>query len=163
MAPKDAFRALLARGLIQRRPVDGEELYACPIPSLISYCAAGTGNPLHRTVMGGNGALIAAMVKDGRDPNDRDIRGRTPLHIAAEQSWPNLMEELVRAGADPQALDNRGRTPTEVQRHDPILAPVRPPPTPAAPKSPRPAAKLPKPAPGLPRPTPADDGPDLGM
>ena len=71
MAPKEAFRALLARGLIQRRPVDGEELYACPIPSLVSHCAAGTGNPLHRTVMGGNGALIAAMVKDGRDPNDR--------------------------------------------------------------------------------------------
>ena len=163
MTPKEAFRALLARGLIQRCPVDGEELYACPIPSLVSYCAAGTGNPLHQEVMAGNRAEVAALLKDGFDPNGRDIRGRTPLHIAAEQYWPNLMRELVRAGADPQALDNRGRSPAEVQRRDPLLAPVRPLPKPTAPSPPKPAAKLPKPAPEPSEPSPVDDGPDLGM
>ena len=148
LVPKDAFRALLSRGLIQRRPGTATDRYACPIPSLVSYCAAGTGNPLHREVMAGNGPEVAALLKDGFDPNGRDIRGRTPLHIAAEQSWPNLMEELVRAGADPKALDNRGRTPADVQRCDPILAPNPPLPTPASPK---------------PKPTPVDDGPDFGM
>ena len=156
MAPADAFRALMARGLIQRLPIESTTLYACPIPSLTSYCAAGAGNPLHHTVMAGDADATAALLKAGQDPNGRDIRGRTPLHVAAEQSWPNLMEELVRAGADPKALDNRGRTPAEVQRCDPILAPNRPLPTPAAPKPP-------KPAPKLPRPTPVDDGPDFGM
>ena len=123
LVPKDAFRALLSRGLVQRRPGTAEDVFACPIPSLVSYCAAGTGNRLHREVMAGNGPEVAALLKGGFDPNGRDIRGRTPLHIAAEQSWPNLMEELVRAGADPKALDNRGRTPADVQRCDPILAP----------------------------------------
>ena len=148
LVPKDAFRALLSRGLIQRRPGTATDRYACPIPSLVSYCAAGTGNPLHREVMAGNGPEVAALLKDGFDPNGRDIRGRTPLHIAAEQSWPNLMEELVRAGADPKTLDNRGRTPADVQRCDPILAPSTPIPTRASPK---------------PKPTPVDDGPDFGM
>ena len=156
MTEDDAFRALLSRGLLQRRPGTAADRYACPIPSLVSYCAAGTGNALHREVMAGNRAEVLALLKDGFDPNGRDIRGRTPLHIAAEQSWPNLMEELLRSGADPKALDNRGRTPAEVQRCDPILAPARPLPTTTAPK-PR------KPAPKLPRPTPVDDGPDFGM
>ena len=134
MTPKEAFRALLARGLIQRRPGTAADRYACPIPSLVSYCAAGAGNPLHQDIMAGNGAEVAALLKAGHDPNGRDIRGRTPLHIAAEQYWPNLMGKLVRAGADPQALDNRGRTPTEVQRCDPVLAPARPMPDLAGPK-----------------------------
>ena len=149
MAPKEAFRTLLARGLVQRLPDTAEDVHACPIPSLVSYCAAGTGNRLHREVMAGNETVVSALLKDGFDPNGRDIRGRTPLHIAAEQYWPNLMRDLVRAGANPQALDNRGRTPAGVQRLDPILAPARPLPKPAAPKPPKP--------------TPFDDGPDFGM
>ena len=106
--------------------------------------------------MGGNRIKVAALLKDGFDPNGRDIRGRTPLHIAAEQHWPNLMRDPARAGADPHALDNRGRTPAEVQVRDPILAPARPLPTPAA-------TGLPRPAPKPPKPTPVDDGPDFGM
>ena len=89
------------------------------------------------------------MLKAAQNSNGRDIRGRTPLHIAAEQYWPNLMKDLIRAGADPQALDNRDRTPADVQRRDPILAPARPLPTPASPEPPKPA--------------PFDDGPDFGM
>ena len=158
MAPEDAFRALLSRGLIQRRPGTAADRYACPIPSLVSYCAAGTGNPLHQEVMAGNRAEVAALLKDGFDLNGRDIRGRTPLHIAAEQYWPNLMRDLARAGADLHAVDNRGRTPAEVQRRDPILAPARPLPNP-----PRPAPRLPRPAPEPPEPFPVDDGPDFGM
>ena len=148
MTEDEAFRALQSGGLIQRLPVEFENLYACPIPSLASYCAAGTGSLLHRAVVAGNRDATAALLKAGHDPNGRDIRGRTPLHIAAEQYWPNLIEELIRAGADPKVLDNRGRAPEEVQLHDPILAPNRPMPAPAAPK---------------PKPTPVDDRPEFGM
>ena len=126
MAPADAFRALLARGLIQRLPIAATTLYASPIPSLTSYCAAGAGSPLHHTVMVGDADGAAARLKAGHDPNGRDIRGRTPLHIAAEQYWPNLMEDLLRFGADTEARDNRGRTPFDVQRRDPILEGCRP-------------------------------------
>ena len=170
MTPKEAFRTLLARGLVQRLPGTAEDVYACPIPSLISYCAAGTGNRLHREVLAGNDSVVSALLRDGFDPKGRDIRGRTPLHIAAEQYWPNLMRDLVRAGADPQALDKRDRTPAAVQRRDPILAPARPLPAPAEPEPPKPAPGSPKPAPGSPRPAPeppkptsVDDGPDFGM
>ena len=163
MAPRDAFRALLSRGLVQRRPGTAADRFACPISSLVSYCVAGTGNPLHRDAMTGNEAEVSALLRDGFDPNGRDIRGRTPLHIAAEQYWPNFIDELLRAGANPQALDNRDRTPAEVQRRDPILDPVRPLPTPAAPEPPKPTPRLPRTAPKPPRPTPVDDGPDFGM
>ena len=156
VAPADAFRALMSRGLLQHLPDTADDVFACPIPSLVSYCVAGTGNRLHREVMAGNGAKVAALLEAGHDPNGRDIRGRTPLHIAAEQSWPNLMEELVRAGADPKALDNRGRTPADVQRCDPILPPFRLLPNPAT-------TEPPKAAPKPPKPTPVDDGPDFGM
>ena len=83
MAPRDAFRALLSRGLVQRRPGTAADRFACPIPSLVSYCAAGTGNPLHQAVMAGDGDGTAALLRAGHDPDGRDIRGRTPLHIAA--------------------------------------------------------------------------------
>ena len=126
MAPADAFRALLARGLIQRLPIAATTLYASPIPSLTSYCAAGAGSPLHHTVMVGDADGTVARLQAGNDPNGRDIRGRTPLHIAAEQYWPDLMEDLIRFGADTGARDNRGRTPFDVQRRDPILEGRRP-------------------------------------
>ena len=146
MAPADAFRALLSRGLIQRLPIDARTLYACPVLSLTSYCAAGAGNPLHHTVMAGDGEGTAARLKAGQDPNGRDIRGRTPLHIAAEQYWPNLMDDLLRFGADTEARDNRGRTPFDVQRRDPIIEKHRPLPA--------------EPAPGA---VPEQDGPGFGI
>ena len=149
MTKYEAFDALLSRGLIELQHDAASNVYACPIPSLVSHCAAGTGNPLHHAVMAGDGDGTAALLRAGHDPDGRDIRGRTPLHIAAEQHWPDLIDELLRAGADPQAVDNRGRTPAEVQRRDPILAPNRPLPTPATPEPPKP--------------TPVDDGPDFGM
>ena len=118
-APADAFRSLLSCGLVQRLPGTAANRYACPIPSLVSYCAAGSGNPLHRMVMAGNRAEVEGLLEAGHDPNGRDIRGRTPLHIAAEQYWPILTDDLLRFGADTEARDNRGRTPFDVQRRDP--------------------------------------------
>ena len=146
MTEDEAFRALLSRGLIQRRSGPAAKRYACPIPSLVSYCAAGAGNPLHQDVMAGNGAEVAALLKAGHDPNGRDIRDRTPLHIAAEQYWPSLMDDLLRFGADTEARDKHGRTPLDVQRRDPILER-------------RPSL----PAESAPAGVPEDDGPGIGM
>ena len=117
MTPADAFKALLARGLLQRTPVVEDHLHACPIPSLRSWCAARTGNRLHRPAMTGNTELVAAGIAGGEYPNGRDVRGRTPLHIATEEGWPDIARLLLDAGADPSIRDNEGRTPAPGGRH----------------------------------------------
>ena len=119
MTPADAFKALLARGLLQRTPVVEDHLHSCPIPSLRSWCAARTGNRLHRPAMTGNTVLVEAGIAGGEDPNGRDVRGRTPLHIATEEGWPDIARLLLDAGADPSIRDNEGRTPAAAARRPP--------------------------------------------
>jgi ankyrin repeat protein len=55
---------------------------------------------------GGDAAEIRKLIADGDDLAVRDIRGRTPLHVAAHGGHHQAMRALVAAGADPNALEN---------------------------------------------------------
>ena len=107
------FRAMLAKGLIQATE---EHEYVCPIPSMRSWCAAFAGNRLHRLAMRGDSETAKELLEHGMDPSHLDVRGRTPLHIACEENWPEFAKALLGAGADPMITDGSGRTPSEVAR-----------------------------------------------
>ena len=53
----------------------------------------------------GDGARLAERLAQGTEPDARDGRGRTPLHVATHLGEHAAMRTLVTAGADPNALD----------------------------------------------------------
>ena len=67
------------------------------------------------------GHLFAAMmlVKKGADPNARDHRKMTPLHLAAggdprhEGERYQIVKLLLAAGGDPRAVDAAGKKPAD--------------------------------------------------
>ena len=104
------FNAMVAKGLLQGQ-ADGDEYY-CPIPSMRSWCAARAGSPLHTSALALDRARVEERLRSGTvDVDARDLRGRTPLHIAAEENTPAIAELLLAAGADTATRDLRGRTP----------------------------------------------------
>ena len=105
------FRAMLAKGLIHGTE---EHEYVCPIPSMRSWCAAFAGNRMHRLAMRGDYNTAKELLEHGMDPNHLDVRGRTPLHIACEENWPEIAKALLEAGADTEIADRLGRTPSEI-------------------------------------------------
>jgi len=44
---------------------------------------------------------------------DRDLEGRTPLHIASWQGKSEMVELLLRYGADVNSVDREQRTPLQ--------------------------------------------------
>ena len=60
---------------------------------------------------------VAQLLEEGHDPNARDHGGDTPLHYAAEASWPDnprVVRLLISAGARCDARSNDGDTPLHV-------------------------------------------------
>lgn len=50
----------------------------------------------------------------GADVNAKNVKGQTPLHIAAENYGNSeVLTILIKAGADVNAKDNRGDTPLD--------------------------------------------------
>lgn len=50
-------------------------------------------------------AAVAALLKEGADPNAQDDNGFAPLHYAAQESLPAVVRLLLDAGADPNLRD----------------------------------------------------------
>ena len=53
----------------------------------------------------GDAAQIRALTAKGQNPDVRDRRSRTPLHVAAFGNHHEAMRALVAAGANPNALE----------------------------------------------------------
>jgi hypothetical protein len=65
---------------------------------------------LHRLAREGNVYELSFALSRNPDPNLRDGRGRTALHVAAASSRVSLMKQLLSLGADPAAVDQYGFT-----------------------------------------------------
>jgi len=73
------------------------------VPPTAAERAAYTG--LFAAAAQGDIAQAERLARSGARVDERDGRGRTPLHVAAYFCQREAMRALVRAGADPNALD----------------------------------------------------------
>lgn len=55
--------------------------------------------------------LVTFLLQIGSDPNQKDKKGRTSLHVAMISRNPDVVEILVRYGADVNSVSNTGSTP----------------------------------------------------
>ncbi|KAJ5213561.1 hypothetical protein N7449_000730 [Penicillium cf. viridicatum] len=71
----------------------------------------------HRTSLSyasgaGSYMVTELLLRDNRvSPDNRDIKGRTPLSWAAENGYDAVVKQLLEADVDVDAKDNNGRTP----------------------------------------------------
>ena len=61
--------------------------------------------------------LFSRLLKETKDVNARDCKGRTLLHIAASRGRDDIMRILIANGADVSALDHVGNTPLHCCGH----------------------------------------------
>jgi ankyrin repeat protein len=54
--------------------------------------------------------LVDALLAQGVDPNQRDVRGHSAIHVAASLAREPILRLLIRAGALPQARSPDGQT-----------------------------------------------------
>ena len=61
----------------------------------------GIGSPvLCAAIQHGHGDIVEMLLSRGADPNEKDISGRTSLHIAARKGRPKLIVLLLKHGID---------------------------------------------------------------
>ena len=109
------YEFLLRHGLIDSIP-EHPAIFECPIPSLQSYAVAWTGSPLHVSAYAGDLESLGKDLATGYEINGVDDWGRTPLHLAAEYNWDQVVQILLEKGADPQIQDNRKRLPLDMAK-----------------------------------------------
>jgi ankyrin repeat protein len=66
---------------------------------------------LHDAALNGDIERVRELLEQGDDPNEKNIKGQTPLHLAAYMERLNLIPILIDAGADINAKDDFGKTP----------------------------------------------------
>ena len=79
--------------------------------SLASRALAGDDVSLHELAARGDEARLARALTTGSPVDQRDSRGRTPLHFAAREGHLFAAMVLVGHGADPNARDLQKQTP----------------------------------------------------
>lgn len=73
--------------------------------------------PLHACIaMQGSVASARDLVEYGADVNATQAGGITPLHLAAAQGKPKMVEFLVQQGASPTAQTDEGKLPADLAR-----------------------------------------------
>ena len=109
------FASLVERGFLQEWNRAGYTVFKCPIPSLVSHAAIGAarGRWVHATTAIGDSDALRGLLQAGDDIEGRDGLERTPLHIAAECQWADIVAHLLNAGADADAQDVNGKTPKD--------------------------------------------------
>jgi hypothetical protein len=65
-------------------------------------------NLLHEAARRGFTNALRLLVDEGYDPNQRDSKGCTPLHVAAEAGHIMSLETLLQLGSNPLAEDLQG-------------------------------------------------------
>lgn len=80
---------------------------------------------------GGNADQVRRLLRLGLDPNERNLRGQTPLHNAARGGLVPAAQALLEGGADPNAVDGEGQTPlhaavrSKIRRYERLASVVR--------------------------------------
>ncbi len=74
--------------------------------------AAALAGPIHDAVRAGDLAKVKALVAaNPKIVNEKDARGRTPLHFASGAGNVEIVKFLIAGGADVKAADPDGFTP----------------------------------------------------
>lgn len=82
--------------------------------AISAQAKANSHNPtaeLVEAVKKGQSSLISGLIKNGADPNVRDLMGMSPLHYAAYRGDAVSTEALLKNGATPDIQDSLGMTP----------------------------------------------------
>ena len=81
--------------------------------------AAESRSPLHESVLRGNAELTCLLLDNGAAINSRDMKGRTPLFIAAERGESAVISELFRYDPDIEIRDHEHKlTPLEIAKRN---------------------------------------------
>ncbi|KAG1673896.1 Ankyrin repeat domain-containing protein 54 [Nymphon striatum] len=57
---------------------------------------------------------IQVLIQYGANPNEKDIVGNTPLHLAAFCGHVEVVNLLLKAGTDLKSIDMLGKTPIQI-------------------------------------------------
>lgn len=76
-----------------------------------------TNVPLLQACIDGDFTYSKRLLESGFDPNIRDSRGRTGLHLAAARGNVDICQLLHKFGADPLATDYQGNTALHLCGH----------------------------------------------
>lgn len=72
----------------------------------------GPGGPLHEAARMDHGRGIMSLMLGGADPNGRDAKGNTALHVALIEESGGAVEALLKhPGTDVNAINQAGETP----------------------------------------------------
>ncbi len=73
--------------------------------------SAKDGSAIHLAAHFNLDSLVEKLTRKGQDPNLTDIKGSTPLALAARRANIDAVTALIKAGASVNPVDNAGRSP----------------------------------------------------